>query len=83
VANLDYEALIIAISVIAMMCPSVYTIAWSKKEKANYLPILYMGLGISGLTIFGALTNNRALTWFGIIVAFAFFLWVVFCYESD
>ena len=80
---MNYSALIIAISVIAMMCPSVYTIAWSKREKSEHLPILYVGLGLSGVTILGALCDSWSMMWAGLIGAFGLFLYVIFIYNRQ
>jgi hypothetical protein len=66
-----------------MMSPSVYTIAWSKAEHEADLPILYIGLGISGLTILGAFAKNEALMWFGLFLAFGFFGYVVLFYDNS
>ena len=80
---MNYTALIVAISVIAMMCPSVYTIAWSKRTKAEHLPVLYAGLGLSGVTILGALMNSWNLMWAGLVGAFGLFLYVIFIYNKQ
>ena len=79
---MEYETLLVAVSVLAMMSPSVYTIAWSKKEQAHHLPILYVGLAISFLTIVGAFAKSRTLTFLGLFLAFGFFAYVVFFYDN-
>jgi len=73
-----YEALLIAVTVIAMMCPSVYTIAWSKLEHPEHINTLYIGLAISGFTIAGAMLQSQTMIWLGLLMAFAYFLYVVF-----
>jgi Ca2+/Na+ antiporter len=78
-----YEALLIAVTVIAMMSPSVYTIAWSKQEHKKDLPVLYIGLGISALTVVGAFFRVNALMWFGLLLAFVFFGYVMFFYGEN
>jgi hypothetical protein len=78
-----YNALLIALTVIAMMSPSVYIIAWSKKEHKNHLPILYVGLGISGFTIVGAFLHSFSMMWLGLGLAFAFFVYVLVFYDAD
>ena len=78
-----YESLLIAVTVIAMMSPSVYTVAWSKKEHREHLNTLYIGLGISALTILGAYLRVDALMWFGLFLAFAYFGYILFFYGED
>jgi len=78
-----YESLLIAVTVIAMMSPSVYTVAWSKQEHREHLKVLYIGLGISALTIVGAFTRIDALLWLGLFLAFAYFAYIIFFYGED
>ena len=78
---MDYTLIILTFTVMSLMMPSVFTIAWSKTEKAEHMPILYGGLGISLLTVLGALAKSESMVGLGLTFALIFFIYVVFFYS--
>ena len=74
---------LIVITVLALLCPSAYTIAWSKGEHGKDMVILYAGLGISALCLYGGFTNNMGLMWFGLWCAVGLFGYVIFVYGQE
>jgi len=76
------ERILIPLTTLALNCPSGFTIAWSKQEHKEDLPILYAGLGVSGVTIAGALLDNDKLMYGGLVLSLILFAYVVFVYQG-
>ena len=55
------QEVVVTVSSLALNCPSTFTIAWSKEQHPEELPILYAGIGASLLTALGALFNDRVM----------------------
>jgi len=75
---MEYTIILLAFTVMAMLMPSAYTVAWSKQEHKNELPILYLGLGISFLTVVSALAKSTQGVYVGVALAFILMLYVIF-----
>ena len=75
------EKVVVTLTALALNCPSTYTIAWSKNQHTEDLPILYAGIGSSLVTAAGALINDK-LMWAGLISSMALFGYTVFFYRS-
>ena len=76
-------SILITLTVLALLCPSAYTIAWSKEPHREEMKVLYIGLGISALTIVGAFLNIEWLMWLGLFCALGFFAYIIFFYKKE
>jgi len=81
----ETDRIIIALTSLALNAPSTYTIAWSKEQHAEQLPILYAGIGTSIATVIGAIFGHKdwgnALMWAGLFATFGLFSYVAFFYK--
>jgi len=81
----DFERVLIAISSLALTCPSAYTIAWSKQEHKEQVPILYAGIATSAATVVGAILGKKwhgdTIMWGGLAGTLALFGYVTFIYN--
>src|SRR4030043_796110 len=81
----DVERVLIAVSSLAMNAPSTYTIAWSKEEHKEQMPILYVGIATSAATVIGAILGKKwhgdAIMWSGLAGTLALFGYVTFIYN--
>lgn len=79
------ERVIVALTALALNAPSTYTIAWSKEQHKDELPILYAGIATSGITVLGAILGDRCwgtkIMWGGLIGTLALFTYVAFGYK--
>lgn len=83
----DVERILIALTSLALNAPSTYTIAWSKQEHKEQMPILYAGIGTSAATVIGALLHKRfygdKIMWAGLISTLGLFTYVTFFYNPN
>ena len=83
--NSSVERAIVALTSLALNCPSTFTIAWSKEEHKEELPVLYAGIVTSLVTVLGALLGKRyhgmEIMWGGLAATMGLFTYVVFCYK--
>lgn len=81
----ETERILIALTALALNAPSTYTIAWSKEEHKEQLPILYAGIATSATTVFGAILGKRwyghEIMWGGLIATLALFGYAAFVYH--
>lgn len=81
----ESDRIIVAFSSVAMNLPSSYTIAWSKEQHPEQLPILYAGVATSAVTILGAVLGDRyhgdRLMWAGLVASIGLFSYVTFFYK--
>ena len=86
-ANDKIERVIVALTALALNAPSTYTIAWSKGQHPDELPILYAGIATSGVTVLGAVLGGRycgnKIMWGGLIGTLALFAYVAFVYKPS
>lgn len=76
----DTDRILIALTSLALNAPSSYTIAWSKEQHREELPILYAGIATSATTVAGALFNDK-LMWVGLLATMGLFGYVAFVYH--
>jgi hypothetical protein len=83
----NVERAVVALTALALNCPSTFTIAWSKEEHKEELPVLYAGIGTSLLTVLGAILGDRhhgtEIMWGGLAATMALFGYVVFVYKPN
>jgi len=83
----DFERVLIAISSLALTCPSAYTIAWSKQEHKEQVPILYAGIATSAATVVGAILGKKwhgdTIMWGGLVGTLGLFGYVTFIYKPS
>jgi hypothetical protein len=83
--NSAMERAIVAFTSLALNCPSTFTIAWSKDQHKEELPVLYAGIGTSLLTVLGALLGKKChgteIMWGGLAATMGLFTYVVFFYQ--
>lgn len=83
----DFERVLIAISSLALTCPSAYTIAWSKQEHKEQVPILYAGIATSAATVVGAILGKKwhgdTIMWGGLVGTLGLFGYVTFLYNPQ
>lgn len=83
----DVERILIALTSLALNAPSTYTIAWSKQEHQEQMPILYAGIGTSAMTVAGALLHKRfygdKIMWIGLVGTLGLFTYVTFFYNPN
>lgn len=77
----ESDRIIVAFSSVAMNLPSSFTIAWSKEQHPEQLPILYAGVATSALTVLGAVVGNDKLMWGGLVASIGLFGYVTFIYK--
>lgn len=81
----ETERVLIALTSLALNAPSTYTIAWSKDEHPEQIPILYAGIGTSAATVLGAILGGKyygtQIMWAGLIATLALFGYVAFVYH--
>lgn len=77
----ESDRIIIAFSSVAMNLPSSFTIAWSKEQHPEQLPILYAGVGTSALTVLGAVLGKDKVMWAGLLASMGLFGYVTFVYK--
>ena len=75
------EKVVVTLTALALNCPSTFTIAWSKDQHTQELPILYAGIGSSLVTAAGALIDDRMM-WAGLLASMGLFAYTVFFYKS-
>jgi len=79
------DRILIALTALALNCPSTYTIAWSKEQHKEEMPVLYAGIGTSAATVIGAILGEKyfgnAIMWTGLLGTLALFGYVVFGYK--
>lgn len=81
----ETDRILIALTSLALNAPSTYTIAWSKEQHADELPILYAGIITSIATVVGAILGGKwhgdKIMWAGMLSTFALFGYVAFIYK--
>lgn len=79
------ERVVVAMTALALNAPSTYTIAWSKDQHKDELPILYAGIGTSAITVLGAILGDKyhgtKIMWGGLIATLGLFTYVAFMYK--
>lgn len=82
----ETDRILIALTSLALNAPSTYTIAWSKEEHADQLPILYAGIATSAATVLGAILGDKyhgdKIMWGGLFSTLALFGYVTFFYHG-
>ena len=83
--NSKVERILVALTALALNCPSSFTIAWSKDQHKEEMPILYAGIGTSLATVAGAVLGNRYhgtdIMWGGLLATLGLFAYTVFFYK--
>lgn len=83
--NDKVERVIVAVSALALNCPSTFTIAWSKEEHSEEMPVLYAGILTSAITVAGAILGDKwhgnEIMWGGLLATLGLFGYVVFFYK--
>lgn len=83
--NAKIQRVIVAVSALALNCPSTFTIAWSKEQHKEELPILYAGIATSAVTVAGAILGDKyygnEIMWGGLLATLGLFGYVVFGYK--
>lgn len=79
------DRILIALTALALNCPSTFTIAWSKEQHKEEMPILYAGIATSAATVGGAILGEKhfgnEIMWGGLLSTLALFGYVVFLYK--
>ena len=79
------DRIIIALTSLALNAPSTYTIAWSKGQHPEEIPILYAGIATSAATVLGAILGEHyhgdKLMWGGLLATLGLFSYVAFVYK--
>lgn len=79
------DRVLIALTALALNCPSTFTIAWSKEQHKEEMPILYAGIGTSAATVLGAILGDKwggdKLMWAGLLATLGLFGYVAFFYK--
>ena len=79
------DRILIALTALALNCPSTYTIAWSKDQHKEELPVLYAGIATSAATVIGAVLGDKyfgnTIMWTGLLGTLGLFGYVVFRYK--
>jgi hypothetical protein len=79
------DRILIALTALALNCPSTYTIAWSKDQHKEELPVLYTGIATSAATVIGAILGDKyfgnTIMWVGLLGTLGLFGYVVFGYK--
>lgn len=81
----ETDRVLIGLTAVALNAPSTYTIAWSKEQHPEQVPILYAGIATSALTVGGAILGERfygdKLMWLGLVATIGLFGYVTFIYK--
>lgn len=81
----ETDRVLIGLTSLALNAPSTYTIAWSKEQHPEQLPILYAGVTTSALTVGGAILGDRfhgdKIMILGLVATITLFGWVTFFYK--
>ncbi len=81
------DRILIALTALALNCPSTFTIAWSKEQHKEEMPILYTGIATSAATVAGAVLGDKyhgnKIMWAGLLGTLALFSYVVFFYQPQ
>ena len=81
----ETDRILIGLTSVALNAPSTYTIAWSKGQHPEQVPILYAGILTSALTVGGAILGDRwhgdKLMWLGLISTICLFGYITFVYQ--
>jgi hypothetical protein len=79
------DRILIALTALALNCPSTFTIAWSKEEHKEEMPILYAGIATSAATVGGAILGEKhygnEIMWTGLLGTLGLFAYVAFFYK--
>lgn len=79
------DRILIALTALALNCPSTFTIAWSKEQHKEEMPILYTGIATSAATVLGAVLGDKywgnKIMWAGLLGTLGLFGYVVFAYK--
>jgi hypothetical protein len=79
------DRILIALTALALNCPSTFTIAWSKEQHKEEMPILYAGIATSAATVGGAILGDKffgnEIMWGGLLGTLALFTYVAFFYK--
>lgn len=80
----ETDRILIALTSLALNAPSTYTIAWSKGQHPEQMPILYAGIATSAATVGGAILGDRwhgdKIMWGGLIATIGLFSYITFIY---
>lgn len=80
----ETDRILIALTSLALNAPSTYTIAWSKGQHPEQMPILYAGVATSALTVGGAILGDRhhgdKIMWIGLLSTIGLFSYITFVY---
>lgn len=81
----ETDRILIGLTSVALNAPSSYTIAWSKEQHPEQLPILYAGIATSAMTVGGAILGEKfygdKVMWLGLIATIGLFGYVAFVYK--
>lgn len=81
----DTDRILIALTSLALNAPSTFTIAWSKEQHKEELPILYTGIATSAATVSGAILGDKyhgnTIMWAGLLATLGLFSYVAFIYK--
>lgn len=81
----ETDRILIGLTSVALNAPSTYTIAWSKAQHPEQVPILYAGIATSALTVGGAILGDKfhgdKLMWLGLVSTLLLFGYVTFVYQ--
>ena len=81
----ETDRILIGLTSVALNSPLSYTIAWSKEQHPEQLPILYAGIITSAMTVGGAILGEKfhgdKIMWGGLIATIALFGYVAFVYK--
>ncbi len=79
------DRILIALTALALNCPSTFTIAWSKEQHKEEMPVLYAGIATSAMTVGGAILGEKhfgnEIMWAGLLGTLALFGYVAFFYK--
>jgi|GEM_PF-5074243 len=79
------DRVLIALTALALNCPSTFTIAWSKEQHKEEMPILYAGIATSAATVLGAIMGPKhhgdKIMWTGLLATMGLFSYVSFVYK--
>jgi hypothetical protein len=81
----ETDRILIALTALALNAPSTYTIAWSKGQHPEQIPILYAGIATSAATVGGAILGDKyhgdKIMWLGLLGTLGLFTYVTFVYK--
>ena len=80
----ETDRILIALTSLALNAPSTYTIAWSKGQHPEEMPILYAGIATSAMTVGGAILGEHyhgdKIMALGLIATIGLFTYITFFY---